>query len=89
MVNGECFSTVNVLSGVPEGSVLGPYTDTISSIELSSGTKILLYADDILVYKPIVSNFSFCELQQDIDMISESSKADYLTFSVPSASVCC
>ena len=88
VVNGACSSTVNVLSGVPQGSVLGPllfliYIDTISSIELSSGTKILLYADDILVYKPIVNNFSFCELQQDIDMISEWSKANYLKFSVP------
>ena len=58
------------------------YMDTISSIELSSGTKIL-YTDDILGYKPIVGNFSFCGLQQDIDMIFEWSKANYLKFNMP------
>ena len=57
VVNGECSSTLNVLSGVPQGSVLGPllffiYVDTIFSIQLSTGTKISLYADDILIYSP-------------------------------------
>ena len=56
---------------------------TIFSIQLSNGTKVLLlYADSILVYKPIVGNLSFCELHRDIDMISEWSKANCLKFSV-------
>ena len=59
-VNGECSTTIQVLSGVPQGSVLGPllfliYMDTIFSIQLSEGTKMSLYADDILIYKPIVN----------------------------------
>ena len=87
VVNGECSSTLNVLSGVPQSSVLGPllffiYVDTIFSIQLSTGTKISLYADDILIYKPIVDSSSYHELQQDISNISQWSKINLLHFNV-------
>ena len=54
VVNGECSTTSNVSSGVPQGSVLGPllfiiYMDGISKIPLHEGSH-LLYADDILLY---------------------------------------
>ena len=52
VVNGKSSSTLDVLCGVPQGSVLGPllfliYIDTVTSVQLSPGTKMLLYADDI------------------------------------------
>ena len=86
-MNGECSFTLNVLSGVPQGSVLGQllfliYVDTIFSIQLSTGTKISLYADDILIYKPIVDSSSYHELQQDISNISQWSKINLLHFNV-------
>ena len=67
--------TKNHLSGVPQGSVLGPllfliYIDTILSLELSGSSNISLYADDVLLYKPIVDSSSFHELQVDINNIS-------------------
>ena len=56
-----CSSAIcNVTSGVPQGSVLGPllfllYINGLEEVSLSAGTKFVLYADDILVYKPIYS----------------------------------
>ena len=58
IINGETSQPVQVISGVPQGSVLGPllfliYIDDITSLPLSEGTKLSLYADDMLLYKTI------------------------------------
>ena len=58
VVNGTTSQAIPVISGVPQGSVLGPllfliYIDTIPILHLSEGTKLFLYADDILLYKII------------------------------------
>ena len=75
VVNGQSSSSKYVLPGVPQGSVLGPllfliYIDTILSLELSGSSKISLYVDDVLLYKPIVTSSSFHELEVDINNIS-------------------
>jgi len=56
VVNGEKSEELPVLSGVPQGSVLGPllfliYINDIDDIPLSPGTKLVIYADDVLLYK--------------------------------------
>ena len=65
------------LHGVPQGSILGPllfsiYIDQLCSIPLSSSSRLQLYADDTLLYKPIdrhnVSDVA--DLQIDIDSIA-------------------
>ena len=74
VMNGKHSRSVRVLSGVPQGSVLGPllfliYVTSITSIQLSESTKFSLYADDMLIYKPISTSSNYRELQEDINII--------------------
>ena len=43
--------------------------DEICHLELSAGSKILVYADDVLLYKPIYSDSDTRDLQKDVDLI--------------------
>ena len=85
VVNGTSSRTIPVVSGVPQGSVLGPllfliYIDTIPSLRLSVGTKLSLYADDILLYSVISSPEDYISLQHDIDQIYAWSVDNLMTF---------
>ena len=69
-VNGAPSILLPVSSGVPQGSVIGPllfifYINDITSISLSDGT-LSLFADDMLLYRPIRSPVDYYHLQIDI-----------------------
>ena len=75
VVGGESSLDSPVLSGVPQGSVLGPllflvYIDDVSDILLSDGSTLNIYADDMMLYKPVKSIEDIHHLQMDIDRIS-------------------
>ena len=62
-----------VASGVPQGSVIGPllfllYINDIPDC-IGPGTHIALYADDTLLFRPIVCSADSVALQDDIDRI--------------------
>ena len=77
VVGGDSSTNVPVLSGVPQGSVLGPllfliYIDDVAaSTNLTEGSVLNIFADDMLLYRPITSIEDLHLLQQDIDKISE------------------
>ena len=85
VVNGATSNTISVISGVPQGSVLGPllfliYINDISSLQLSGNSKLPLYADDMLLYKTISTSADYNEFQCDIDKIYGWSTANLMTF---------
>ena len=87
-IEGECSGTVKVLSGVPQGSVLGPllfliYVNDINQCSLSRNSFLSLYADDMLLYK-ILNHSTWCTdlaaLQQDIISLSDWVNVNSLSF---------
>ena len=74
VLEGASSTPCRVTSGVPQGSILGPllfiiFMDSLNEIKLCPGTKLILYADDILLYRPVISDNDLTQLQQDINAV--------------------
>lgn len=85
VVNGETSSALPVTSGVPQGSVLGPllfifYVDGVESVTLSDGT-VVMFADDMVLYRPIHAHEDYLLLQRDINAIASWIARLHLQFS--------
>ena len=87
VVNGATSLPADVLSGVPQGSVIGPllfliYVNDVCTVNLSSDCRLTMYADDILMFKPIECAEDFTAFQEDINSISDWVDINYLQFNV-------
>lgn len=88
----NCFSSIcDVLSGVPQGSVLGPllfliFVNDVTSVSVGE-TALKLYADDVKLYSVIENNSSSVSLQQSLDLLTEWSHKWQLSINANKCSV--
>jgi len=72
-VGGQLSAEVRVMSGVPQGSVLGPllFLAYVNDIWRNMESTIRLFADDSVIYKKIINNADKEILQKDLDRLGE------------------
>ena len=71
VVNGETSEWAPVLSGVPQGTILGPllFSLYINDISKDIGSEIRLFADDCVCYHEIRDTDNSLKLLKDIDRL--------------------
>ena len=84
VVDGISSSSVSVLSGVPQGTVLGPLLFLIYINDIASGvsSSIRLFADDCILYRTIKCEADSIILQRDLDILSQWSTLWQMKFNV-------
>lgn len=90
VVDGSSSDPLQVLSGVPQGSVLGPllfiiYMNDVVQ-QISNSSRINLFADDIVLYRIIYTPHDYVSLQSDINAVSTCLASKYLSLN---ATKCC
>ena len=85
VVDGEVSNWKPVLSGVPQGSVLGPISPIlfliyINHLEEGVTSKILKFADDTKLFRKIKGNWDKQQLQDDIDKLIKWSEKWQMLF---------
>ena len=73
VLNNTCSESTSVLSGVPQGSILGPllFLPFINDLPDVVSSQLKLYADDALLHRTISSEDDVQALQQDLNSLSE------------------
>ena len=84
VLNGHCSTWADVLSDVPQGSVLGPLLFNIYLNDMPDivDSPTLLFADDIKIFRCIKSHEGYIQLQSDLNYFSEWSFKWKLNFNV-------
>ena len=81
-VKGEVSNCKSVLSGVPQGSVLGPILFLIYTNDLDDDitSKVLKFANDTQVFRKIKSDADRQHLQNDLTKLTEWSEKWQMPF---------
>ena len=72
---GTMSSPCHVLSGVPQGSVLGSllflvFIDGLTALQLKGGS-LTMFADDLLLHKAINSTNNYIHIQEDVNVLTQ------------------
>lgn len=73
MIGGYRSDYVNILSGVPQGSIIGPLLYSCYLYDIKSSFKFarfLMYADDTKVYIKVRNTRGYDCLQEDLNCLS-------------------
>ena len=89
MVNGEASSWSEVLSGVPQGSVLGPlyFVLFINDMPEVVHNYIALFADDAKLFSRIETEEDYSDMQQDLVLLQEWAQKWQLNFNATKCKV--
>ena len=89
VLDGYYSTPCDVISGVPQGSVLGPTLFLIYINDIVDGiqSNIRLFADDCLVYRCISSPTDQCILQEDLNRLSTWAATWQMDFNVSKCNI--
>ena len=89
VVEGINSTSCNITSGVPQGSVLGPvlFLMYINDIGLNIHSEIRLFADDILLYRPIRTPNDHLQLQEDLNTLTKWATDWKMAFNIPKCKI--